>query len=91
MVQDMFQLFLSIVFLFLKDFVPCVYGFSLGIFILKDCKDFHQAKDGDGWVEQSTQPFFFGILQKVFINDAVQVVKSLSLRSYCIDMYFCCT
>lgn len=31
----------------------------------QDCKDFHQAKDGDGWVEQSSQPFFFGILQKV--------------------------
>lgn len=31
----------------------------------QDCKDFHQAKDGDGWVEQSSQPFFFGLLQKV--------------------------
>ncbi|KAK9724958.1 hypothetical protein RND81_05G111500 [Saponaria officinalis] len=31
----------------------------------QDCKDFHQAKDGDGWVEQSSQPLFFGILQKV--------------------------
>ncbi|KAK4433851.1 DnaJsubfamily B member 1 [Sesamum alatum] len=31
----------------------------------QECKDFHQAKDGDGWVEQSSQPFFFGILQKV--------------------------
>ncbi|KAI8561890.1 hypothetical protein RHMOL_Rhmol04G0377000 [Rhododendron molle] len=31
----------------------------------QDCRDFHQAKDGDGWVEQSSQPFFFGILQKV--------------------------
>ncbi|GAB4842972.1 hypothetical protein Ancab_012950 [Ancistrocladus abbreviatus] len=31
----------------------------------QDCKDFHQAKDGDGWVEQSSQPFLFGILQKV--------------------------
>ncbi|CAA3023924.1 Molecular chaperone (superfamily) [Olea europaea subsp. europaea] len=31
----------------------------------QDCKDFHQAKDGDGWVEQSLQPLFFGILQKV--------------------------
>ncbi|KAJ6902736.1 hypothetical protein NC651_020270 [Populus alba x Populus x berolinensis] len=30
-----------------------------------DCKDFHQAKDGDGWVEQSSQPFLFGLLQKV--------------------------
>lgn len=31
----------------------------------QDCKDFHPAKDGDGWVEQSSQPFFFGILQRV--------------------------
>ncbi|PON93134.1 Terminal organelle assembly protein [Trema orientale] len=31
----------------------------------QDCKDFHQAKDGDGWLEQSSQPFFFGLLQKV--------------------------
>ncbi|XP_038720703.1 uncharacterized protein LOC120013105 isoform X2 [Tripterygium wilfordii] len=31
----------------------------------QDCNDFHQAKDGDGWVEQSSQPFFFGLLQKV--------------------------
>ncbi|KAL8139630.1 hypothetical protein V2J09_005651 [Rumex salicifolius] len=31
----------------------------------QDCKDFHQAKDGDGWVEQSSQPLLFGILQKV--------------------------
>ncbi|CAL5337994.1 unnamed protein product [Camellia sinensis] len=30
-----------------------------------DCKDFHQAKDGDGWLEQSSQPLLFGILQKV--------------------------
>ncbi|KAL6186102.1 hypothetical protein ACLB2K_042224 [Fragaria x ananassa] len=31
----------------------------------QDCKDFHQAKDGDGWVEQSSEPFLFGLLQKV--------------------------
>ncbi|CAL1397491.1 unnamed protein product [Linum trigynum] len=31
----------------------------------QECKDFHPAKDGDGWVEQSTQPFLFGLLQKV--------------------------
>ncbi|KAM5551194.1 hypothetical protein ABKV19_026158, partial [Rosa sericea] len=35
------------------------------LFQYQDCKDFHQAKDGDGWVEQSSQPFFFGLLQKV--------------------------
>ncbi|KAL5541483.1 hypothetical protein UlMin_009193 [Ulmus minor] len=31
----------------------------------QECKDFHPAKDGDGWVEQSSQPFFLGLLQKV--------------------------
>ncbi|KAE8714242.1 glutamic acid-rich protein-like [Hibiscus syriacus] len=31
----------------------------------QDCKDFHLAKDGDGWVEQSSQPFLFGLLQRV--------------------------
>ncbi|XP_040990979.1 uncharacterized protein LOC121238209 [Juglans microcarpa x Juglans regia] len=31
----------------------------------QDCNEFHQAKDGDGWVEQSMQPFFLGLLQKV--------------------------
>ncbi|KAL3508205.1 hypothetical protein ACH5RR_033587 [Cinchona calisaya] len=31
----------------------------------QECKDFHQAKDGDGWVEQSSHPLFFGVLQKV--------------------------
>ncbi|KAM1191581.1 hypothetical protein PS2_011841 [Malus domestica] len=36
----------------------------------QDCKDFHQAKDGDGWVEQSSQPFFFGMLQKVHAPSA---------------------
>ncbi|KAI0488521.1 hypothetical protein KFK09_028355 [Dendrobium nobile] len=30
----------------------------------QDCKDFHQAKDGDGWLEQSNVPFLFGLLQK---------------------------
>ncbi|CAL2226623.1 unnamed protein product [Prunus armeniaca] len=36
----------------------------------QDCKDLHQAKDGDGWVEQSSQPFFFGFLQKVDVPSA---------------------
>ncbi|KAK0607401.1 hypothetical protein LWI29_014346 [Acer saccharum] len=31
----------------------------------QECKDYHQAKDGDGWVEQSSQHFLFGLLQKV--------------------------
>lgn len=31
----------------------------------QECKYFHQAKDGDGWVEQSSHPLLFGMLQKV--------------------------
>ncbi|XP_049413800.1 uncharacterized protein LOC125876623 [Solanum stenotomum] len=31
----------------------------------QECKDFHPAKDGDGWVEQPSHPFFFGMLLKV--------------------------
>lgn len=31
----------------------------------QDCNEFHQAKDGDGWVEQFSQPFLFGLMQKV--------------------------
>lgn len=31
----------------------------------QDCNDFHQAKDGDGWLEQSLHPFLFGLLHKV--------------------------
>ncbi|KAG9130508.1 hypothetical protein Leryth_023343 [Lithospermum erythrorhizon] len=31
----------------------------------QECKDHHPAKDGDGWVEQSSQPFLFGVLQRV--------------------------
>ncbi|MCD7465121.1 hypothetical protein HAX54_000604 [Datura stramonium] len=30
----------------------------------QECKDFHPAKDGDGWVEQPSHPFFFGMLLK---------------------------
>jgi DnaJ homolog subfamily C member 14 len=35
------------------------------LFISQDCREFHQAKDGDGWVEQSFQPILFGMLHKV--------------------------
>ncbi|KAK6930318.1 Cleavage inducing molecular chaperone, Jiv [Dillenia turbinata] len=42
----------------------------------QDCKDFHPAKDGDGWVEQSSQPFFFGILQKVEAPSAFVCAES---------------
>lgn len=31
----------------------------------QDCKDFHPAKDGDGWVEQSSHPLLFGMVQKM--------------------------
>ncbi|CDO98734.1 unnamed protein product [Coffea canephora] len=34
----------------------------------QECKDFHQAKDGDGWVEQSSHPLLFGMLQKACIS-----------------------
>lgn len=30
----------------------------------QECQDHHPAKDGDGWVEQTVQAFFFGIFQK---------------------------
>nr|DAD38343.1 TPA_asm: hypothetical protein HUJ06_008984 [Nelumbo nucifera] len=42
----------------------------------QDCKDFHQAKDGDGWVEQSFQPIFFGLLQKVDAPSAYVCAES---------------
>lgn len=42
----------------------------------QDCNDFHQAKDGDGWVEQSSQPFLFGILQKVDTPSAYVCAES---------------
>ncbi|CAH9120445.1 unnamed protein product [Cuscuta epithymum] len=31
----------------------------------QECEEFHQAKDGDGWVEQTSQPFLYGLLVKV--------------------------
>ncbi|KAG6545609.1 hypothetical protein Mapa_012963 [Marchantia paleacea] len=36
----------------------------------QECNDYHQAKDGDGWVEQSGQSYFFGIFQKVDVPHA---------------------
>ncbi|KAL3686653.1 hypothetical protein R1sor_009227 [Riccia sorocarpa] len=36
----------------------------------KDCNDYHQARDGDGWVEQSWRSFFFGIFRKVDLPHA---------------------
>jgi hypothetical protein len=31
------------------------------LLFVQECHDYHQAKDGDGWVERSNQSFFFGI------------------------------
>ncbi|XP_028788352.1 uncharacterized protein LOC114744346 [Neltuma alba] len=42
----------------------------------QDCQDFHQAKDGDGWVEQLSQPFLFGLLQKVDVPAAYVCAES---------------
>uniref|UniRef100_A0A0D9XDI7 J domain-containing protein n=1 Tax=Leersia perrieri TaxID=77586 RepID=A0A0D9XDI7_9ORYZ len=42
----------------------------------QDCKDFHQAKDGDGWVEQSFQPVLFGLLQKPDLPHAYVCAES---------------
>lgn len=54
---------------FLREKIDSYVGCFVYCFVhfrsLKECKDFHQAKDGDGWVEQSSQPFLFGLLQKV--------------------------
>ncbi|KAL2624187.1 hypothetical protein R1flu_008432 [Riccia fluitans] len=36
----------------------------------QDCNDYHQAREGDGWVEQSGEPYFFGIFQKVDVPHA---------------------
>ncbi|KAL5184452.1 DnaJ subfamily C member 14 [Glycine soja] len=53
----------------------------------QDCQDFHQAKDGDGWVEQSSQPFLFGLLQKV---DAPSAYVCAGSRIYdAIEWYIC--
>ncbi|KAL5217391.1 hypothetical protein ABZP36_018075 [Zizania latifolia] len=42
----------------------------------QDCKDFHQAKDGDGWVEQSFQPVIFGLLHKPDLPHAYVCAES---------------
>ncbi|OVA13569.1 DnaJ domain [Macleaya cordata] len=53
----------------------------------QECKDFHQAKDGDGWVEQSSKPFFFGMLQKV---DAPSAYVCAESRIYDATEWFIC-
>ncbi|PKA65702.1 Chaperone protein dnaJ 49 [Apostasia shenzhenica] len=42
----------------------------------KECKDFHQAKDGDGWLEQTLQPFLFGLIQKDALRSHLSSVSS---------------
>lgn len=53
-----------------QKFFVDLFIFYFDIYIstpfLKECKDFHPAKDGDGWVEQSSHALFFGVLQKVY-------------------------
>ncbi|RDX75069.1 dnaJ, partial [Mucuna pruriens] len=53
----------------------------------QDCQDFHQAKDGDGWVEQSSQPFLFGLLQKV---DAPSAYVCAGSRIYNATEWYIC-
>nr|POE95560.1 dnaj like subfamily c member 14 [Quercus suber] len=53
----------------------------------QECKDFHQAKDGDGWVEQSSQPFLFGLLQKV---DAPSAFVCADSRIYDATEWYIC-
>lgn len=53
----------------------------------QDCKDFHQAKDGDGWLEQSSSPYFFGLLQKVDTPRAYICAES---RIYNATRWFIC-
>ncbi|KAI4311065.1 hypothetical protein MLD38_036001 [Melastoma candidum] len=43
----------------------------------QECKEFHQAKDGDGWVEQFSQPFLFGLLQKMNVPVAYVCADSI--------------
>ncbi|KAL5996530.1 hypothetical protein ACLOJK_026610 [Asimina triloba] len=54
---------------------------------MRDCKDFHPAKDGDGWVEQSFQPLLFGLLQKVEAPCAYVCAES---RIYDATEWFIC-
>lgn len=42
----------------------------------QDCQDYHQAKDGDGWVEQTGHAFLFGMLRKVDTPRAYACVES---------------
>ncbi|GJM97139.1 hypothetical protein PR202_ga14044 [Eleusine coracana subsp. coracana] len=51
-------------------------GLDLQKVLMKDCNEFHQAKDGDGWVEQSFQPILFGMLHKPDLPHAYVCAES---------------
>lgn len=53
----------------------------------QECKDYHQAKDGDGWVEQSSHPLLFGLLQKMEAPCAFVCAES---RIYDATEWFIC-
>uniref|UniRef100_A0A0D6R025 J domain-containing protein n=2 Tax=Araucaria cunninghamii TaxID=56994 RepID=A0A0D6R025_ARACU len=53
----------------------------------QECQDYHQAKDGDGWIEQSGQSFLFGMLRKVDVPRAYACVES---RIYDASEWFIC-
>ncbi|KAL9407582.1 hypothetical protein AB3S75_046179 [Citrus x aurantiifolia] len=53
----------------------------------QECNDYHQAKDGDGWVEQSSEPLFFGIFQKVDVPCAYVCANSRIYNAT--DWYIC--
>ncbi|KAG9457764.1 hypothetical protein H6P81_002272 [Aristolochia fimbriata] len=53
----------------------------------QECKDFHQAKDGDGWVEQSSHPLLFGLLQKA---DAPSAYVCSDSRIYDATAWYVC-
>ncbi|XP_074586064.1 uncharacterized protein LOC141841768 [Curcuma longa] len=53
----------------------------------QDCKELHQAKDGDGWVEQSSQPLLLGLLQKL---DLPRVYVCANSKIYEVTDWFAC-
>eukprot|EP01018_Ginkgo_biloba_P025679 Gb_11082 [translate_table: standard] len=42
----------------------------------QDCQDYHQAKDGDGWIEQTSHMFLFGMLRKMDAPHAYACAES---------------
>lgn len=42
----------------------------------QECQDHHQAKDGDGWVEQKGHAFFFGMFRRVDMPQAFACADS---------------